>query len=302
VSSDSSRHRVAAGIALKLGAVGAFGIMFATVKIAGDAGVHSMETLFFRSVFALVPVVAFMVATRRLDLFRTQRPLGHLVRGTWGLSSMICGFAAVGLMPLAEFTTLTFAAPLFITALSVPVLGERVGKHRWAAVAVGFAGVLIALKPDPVHLVGLGPLLALAAAVGTAGAMLAIRQIGATEPGPTIAFYFTLYGAVVGAVTLPFVWTTPSLPIFAALVVCGLSGGVGQLMLSQAFRIAPAAVVAPFDYAALPWMSLIGYLMWKEVPSRATLIGGCVIVASGLYILWREVRVRRQGPTAGDMT
>lgn len=300
MSPESSRQHVLAGIALKLGAVGAFGVMFAMVKFAADAGVHAMEVLFFRSLFALFPVAAFIAWTGRPELFRTRRPWGHLVRGTSGLASMICGFAAVGLMPLAEFTTLTFAAPLFITALSVPVLGERVGKHRWAAVAVGFIGVLIALRPDPVHLVGLGPLLALAAAAGTAGAMLAIRQIGATEPGPTIAFYFTLYGAVVGAISLPFVWTTPSLPIFAALVVCGVSGGIGQLMLSQAFRIAPAAVVAPFDYAALPWMSLIGYVLWKEVPSSATLVGGGVIVASGLYILWREVRVRRQEPIAGD--
>jgi drug/metabolite transporter (DMT)-like permease len=244
VSDHLSRERVASGIALKLGAVVCMGLMYAMVKIAGDAGVHSMETLFFRSLFALVPIAVYVVATRRYSLLLTRRPVGHLVRGTIGIAAMIFTFAAIGMMPLGEFTAISFAAPLFITALSAPILGEKVGAHRWTAVAVGFVGVLVALRPDPVHLVGLGPILALAAALGTAGAMLAIRQIGATEPGTTIAFYFTLYGTAVGVLALPFVWTPVSPPILAALIASGLFGGVGQLLLSQAFRVAPATVEA----------------------------------------------------------
>jgi drug/metabolite transporter (DMT)-like permease len=286
---------VGAGIALKLGAVVAMGTMSALVKLAAERGAHTLEIVFFRNLFAFIPIVAYILATRGWTVLRTSRPLGHLVRAGIGISGMLCGFAALGLMPLAEFTAINFAAPLFITALSWPVLGEKVGPHRWAAVAVGFLGVLVMVRPDPVHLVGLGALLALGQALGTAGAMLAIRQLGATEPGPTIVFYFTLAATLVGAAGLPFVWTRPSPDLLLILVACGLTGGVGQLLLTQAFRLAPAAIVAPFDYAALLWAGVLGYAIWSETPSAATLGGGGVVVASGLYILWRETRLRDAG-------
>ncbi len=286
-------HRIGAGIALKLGAVIAMGLMSALVKLAAERGAHTLEIVFFRNLFAFIPLLAYILATRGWMVLRTSRPLGHLTRSAIGVSGMVCGFAAVGMMPLSDYTAITFAAPLFITALSQPVLGEKVGPHRWVAVVVGFVGVMVMVRPDPVNLIGLGALLALGQAFGTAGAMLAIRQLGTTEPGPTIVFYFTLAATLVGAAGLPFVWTRPSPELLLILVACGLMGGVGQILMTQAFRLAPAAIVAPFEYAALLWAGLLGFSLWGETPAATTLVGGTIVIASGLYILWRETRRSR---------
>lgn len=272
------------------------GSMSALVKLAAERGAPTFEIIFFRNLFAFIPIAGFIVATRGSAVLRTSRPLGHLTRASIGVAGMFCGFAALGLLPLSEFTALTFAAPLFITALSGPALGEKVGPHRWAAVALGFLGVLIMVRPDPHQIVNVGALLALGQALGTAGAMLAIRQLGTTEPGPTIVFYFTLAATLFGALGLPFVWVTPSRELLVILVLTGLTGGVGQLLLTQAFRIAPAAVIAPFDYTTLIWTGLIGHLIWNETPRWNAAIGAVVVAASGLYILWRETRRSAAAP------
>jgi drug/metabolite transporter (DMT)-like permease len=203
---------------------------------------------------------------------------------------MVCGFTAVGLLPLTQSTAISFSAPLFMTALSALILREHVDPHRWAAVAVGFVGVLIMVHPDPARLVSVGTLFALAAAVGTAGAMTAIREIGRTEPGPTIVFYFTLAGAVLGLASLPFGWVIPDMATLGLLIAGGLIGGIGQLFLTEALRRAPVAVVAPFDYTQLVWASLLGFLVWGETPKLSTLIGAVVVAGSGVYILLRETR------------
>jgi drug/metabolite transporter (DMT)-like permease len=128
--------------------------------------------------------------------------------------------------------------------------------------------------------------------------MVTIREIGKTERGPTIVFYFTLGGVAVGLASLPFGWVMPSPAILALLVVMGLIGGLGQMLMTEALRVAPVGVVAPFDYIQLIWASLIGFGVWGEVPQAATLAGAVVVAASGGYILWREIRVSRAGPPA----
>jgi drug/metabolite transporter (DMT)-like permease len=278
----------------RLGAVVAMGAMSALVKLAAERGAHTFEIIFFRNLFAFIPLIFYVGLTRSARALATTRPVGHLVRAAIGIFGMICGFSALALLPLTEFTAITFAAPLFITALSGPVLGEKVGPHRWAAVVIGFVGVVIMMRPDPVHLVSLGALLALGQAFGTAGAMLAIRQLGGTEPGVTIVFYFTLAATAVGAAGLPFAWTTPGPELLTILVMTGVAGGVGQMLLTQAYRIGPAALVAPFDYATLLWTGLLGYLIWSETPSLHTVVGGLIVIASGLYVLHREHLAHRE--------
>jgi drug/metabolite transporter (DMT)-like permease len=202
---------------------------------------------------------------------------------------MICGFTAVSLLPLTQSTAISFSAPLFMVALSALILKEPVSLQRWLAVAVGFLGVLIMVHPDPKQFVGVGVLFAIAAAIGAAGANIAIREISRTEPGPTIVFYFTLAGAAVGLASLPFGWVMPSPGVLGLLVAAGLIGGTGQLLLTEAIRRAPVAVVAPFDYTQLVWAGLIGFLVWGETPAMLTLIGAMVVATSSTYILWREI-------------
>lgn len=279
----------ALGILLRVLAMALMALLAAIVKFCAERGVPVLEIIFFRNAFAFIPVLLYIWKTTGFGVLRTRRPGAHLVRSGVGLTGMVCGFTAVSLLPLTQSTAISFSAPLFMVALSALILKEPVGLHRWMAVAVGFIGVLIMVHPDPRQFVGVGVLFAIAAAVGSAGAMIAIREISRTEPGPTIVFYFTLAGAVLGLASLPFGWVLPSPGTLALLVGAGLIGGTGQLLLTEAIRRAPVAVVAPFDYTQLVWAGMIGFLIWGETPAVLTLVGAMVVAASSTYILWREI-------------
>lgn len=287
------------GIILRVCAMACMAGLFGLVKVASERGVPIFETLFFRNAFAFIPIAIYIHRTTGFGVLRTSRPGGHAARALVGLTGMIGGFVAVSHLPLTEATALSFSAPLFMAALSVPLLKETVGPHRWAAVAVGFVGVLIMIRPDPANLANVGVIFAMIGAVGSALAMITIRQISVTEPGPRIVFYFTVAGAVAGLASLPFGWVMPDAGTFALLALMGLLGGVGQLLLTEAIRVAPVAVVAPFDYTQLIWASLFAFLVWGELPRALTLVGAGVVAASGLYILYRET-IRRGEPLGKD--
>lgn len=282
-------ERAALGIALRVAAMACFACLSAVVKWSGGRGIPTFEIVFFRNVFAFVPLGIYIWRTTGLDGLKTKRPLGHLTRSGIGLTSMVCGFSALQRLPLTDATAFQFAAPLFMTALSAVMLREQVGRHRWGAVLVGFIGVLIMTRPTgQVNAMGVG--LALAAAVCTAGAHVTIREISATERGATIVFYFTLAGVVLGLAGCLFAWKTPDALTFAMLVLGGLVGGVGQILLTQAVTVAPVGVVAPFDYTQLVWATLFSLMIWGELPHPATVAGALVVAASGVYILHREIR------------
>ena len=279
----------ALGILLRVLAMALMAVLAAIVKACAERGVPVLEIIFFRNAFAFIPVMLYIWRTSGFGVLRTRRPGAHLTRSAVGLTGMICGFTAVSLLPLTQSTAISFSAPLFMVALSALILKEPVSLQRWLAVAVGFVGVLIMVHPDPRQFVGVGVLFAIAAAIGAAGANIAIREISRTEPGPTIVFYFTLAGAAVGLASLPFGWVMPSPGVLGLLVAAGLIGGTGQLLLTEAIRRAPVAVVAPFDFTQLVWAGLIGFLVWGETPAMLTLIGAMVVAASSTYILWREI-------------
>lgn len=293
-ASRTATQHVALGIAYRVAAMACMASLSAMVKWCGGRGVPVFEIVFFRNAFAFVPLGLYIWRTTGPEVLRTQRPLGHLTRSAVGLAAMVCGFSAVQHLPLTEATAFQFASPLFMTALSALILHERVGRHRWGAVLVGFIGVLIMVRPSPGQADAVGIALALAGAFGAAGAMVAIRQIAGTERGPTIVFYFTAGGTVLGLVGSLFHWVTPD-PLTLVLLICGgLVGGVGQLLLTEALRVAPVGVVAPFDYTQLIWATGFGFLVWGELPHPATIAGALVVAASGVYILHREIRTFRR--------
>jgi drug/metabolite transporter (DMT)-like permease len=281
---------MALGIAYRVMAMACMACLSAIVKWTGSRGIPVFEIIFFRNAFAFVPLGLYIWHTTGFSVLKTQRPVGHMVRSAIGLTGMVCGFSAVQFLPLTEATAIQFASPLFMTALSALILHEPVGRHRWGAVLVGFVGVLIMVRPVPGHFNATGVSLAVASAVGAAGAKVAIRQIATTEKGPTIVFYFTLGGTALGLVGSLFGWVTPDLLTLALLILGGLIGGVGQLFLTEALRQAPVGVVAPFDYTQLVWATALGFLVWGELPHPATLVGALVVAASGIYILHREIR------------
>jgi drug/metabolite transporter (DMT)-like permease len=286
------------GIALRVTAMAVMAVMSALVKWCGAHGVPVFQIIFFRNAFAFIPLGIYIWRTTGPRVVLTRRPVGHLFRSAIGISAMVASFSALQYLPLTAATAFSFAAPLFMTMLSAALLRERVGPHRWAAVVVGFIGVLIMIRPDPHNMKLLGAGLALGGAFAAAGAMVTIREIGKTERGATIVFYFTLAGTLVGLASAPFGWLALSPGMFALLVLTGVLGGVGQLLLTAALRVAAVGVVAPFDYIQLLWASVIGFVVWGETPAVMDLAGAVVVAGSGGYILFRELRQLRASSAA----
>ena len=284
------KQRILLGIALRVGAMAALACLSALVKWTGSRGVPVFEIIFFRNFFAFVPLGLYVWRTTGFEVLKTTRPFGHMLRAAIGMTGMVCGFTAVQYLPLTEATALQFTSPLFMTALSALMLSEKVGRHRWAAVIVGFMGVLIMARPIPGQMNVTGFTLGMLSALGTAGAMVTIRQISDTERGPTIVFYFTLGATLLGLVGSAFHWVVPDPLTLAMLVLAGLIGGVGQLLLTEALRNAPVGIVAPFDYTQLIWATMFGLVVWGELPHPLTWVGAVIVAGSGVYILHRELR------------
>ena len=257
------------------------------------------EIVFFRNLFAFGPILAFMIWQGGFTL-RSHHLGGHLLRGLFGVSAMYCYFLSYKLLPLSDAIALGLSGPIFLTVLSIPFLGERVGVRRWSACIVGFIGVLVMTRPgagvwQPEALV---PLLA---AVFYALAMISIRKLTATESSGTIVFYFTLCATLAGLGTAPLgqidpdlAWAWPSGTEWLIVLLIGLMGGCGQILLTIAFRCAPVSVVAPFDYMALVYGFILGFIFFAEVPDAYLIIGGATVVASGIYIVHRETVVARE--------
>ena len=284
----ASEPTIGRGIASMLFAVMVFSTMDALIKWLAPS-YPLMEIVFFRSIFAFIPLLPSLLRQGSAP-FRTRRPLGQAGRALIGLGATICFFYAYRFLPLADVFGIAFAAPLFVTALSVPLLGERVGIRRWSAVLVGFAGVLVMVRPD----IGVADAATLITLLGTlcyAVSLVFLRNLGKSETTVSIVFYVTCTTTLASAIALPFVWITPSAVDLPLLILVGILGGIAQLAITRAFRLAPAAVVAPFDYTALPYAAALGYFVWGDVPEPIFLLGAAIVIGSGLYILHRETRL-----------
>jgi drug/metabolite transporter (DMT)-like permease len=268
-----------------------FSAMDVLIKLATETYAVN-QIVFFRSAVAFIPLIFFIHRAGGLEVLRTRRPWAHLWRSGCGVLAMVCFFASFDLLPLGEAVALGQAGPIFLTALSVPLLGEHVGIRRWTAVGVGFIGVLIMTRPGS-GLFDPAALLALGGAALYALAMISIRALSATERPATIVFYYTLTATLLGAASLPFEWRTPDLQGLVLLTAIGLLGGVAQMALTQAFRLAAVAVVAPFEYSGLVFAVAAGFLVWGDFPDVYVLTGAGVVVSSGLYILHRETILAR---------
>jgi len=274
------------GIASILAAMFLVSIADAAVKWLGHAGYAAAQIAFFRFLFALVPVAA-MVWHGGLMSLSTRRPMLHLLRVALALSMTICFFTGLRYLPLAEAVSIAFTAPLFVTALSRPLLGERVGARRWGAVCAGFLGAAFMLQPGTAAF-RVEALLVLIAALFFALTMLLTRRMSATETNVAILAYSTS-GACIGSIPFAVVaWEPPAMEHLWVFLLLGLVAGVGSYFMILAYRNAPAAVVASFDYTALIWASLFGWILWRETPGWEIWVGAAVIVGAGLYIIRRE--------------
>ncbi|QJE72101.1 DMT family transporter [Aerophototrophica crusticola] len=287
----AARPAALAGVGWFVLAIFCFGVMDAMIKVA-SADYGTWQIMFFRAAASILPVAVLVHWSGGVSSLRTKRLGSHVLRALVGLAAVYGFFTSFRLMPLADAYAIGFAAPLFMTALSVPVLGEKVGWRRWAAVLVGFAGVMVMLRPGQ-GVLSLTALVPLAAAFFYSLTMLYVRVLARTETNAAIVFYFLVtLAAVSGVVMLPD-WNTPDLAGFALLVAIGLVGGVAQIAFTQAFRLTAPSLLAPFEYTAMLWAVGFGYLLFGDIPDQAIWLGSAIVIASGLYIIHRESRVAR---------
>ena len=283
------------GIALKVASVCLFMAMASLIKTTADA-IPPGQAVFFRSLFAIPVIVAWLMI--RHDLahgLSTRNPLGHFWRGLVGTSAMGLGFAGLGLLPLPEVTAIGYAAPILVVVFAAMFLGEQVRIFRLSMVALGMGGVLIVLTPrfnvDPDTagaLEALGAMLVLLGAVFAALAQVFVRKLVQTERTAAIVFWFSVTATGLSLLTLPWGWAWPTPGQAAMLVAAGLLGGVGQILLTSAYRHADVSLIAPFEYTSMLLAIAVGYLVFAEVPSGTMLVGAVLIVVAGVAIILRE--------------
>jgi drug/metabolite transporter (DMT)-like permease len=290
---DASHERASrlTGIALMCGAVACFAMLDTTAKYL-NLYMSTLQVVWARYTGAfLFPFIVSNPWTRP-GLTRTTRPVLQLVRSVLLLASTLFNFMALRYLQLDEAIALVFSTPFFVAALSGPMLGEWVRWRRWTAIAVGFVGVLVVTRPGAASFQP-AALLSLSAALCYALYSIITRSLARTDSNETTLFYSNIVGALALLPVVPFVWTTPSDPLVIALMVAtGVIGSFGHYLLIAAHRLAPAAVLSPFIYTEIVLVIALGFLVFGDLPNRYTLTGAAIVVASGLYILHRERKVR----------
>ncbi|GJD53173.1 Pseudopaline exporter CntI [Methylobacterium crusticola] len=284
------------GIGLKVLSALTFTLMSAGVKALADR-FPTGEIVFFRSAFAILPLLVWLgwqggVAAA----VRTRNLRGHMLRSIIGACGMFAGFAGLSFLPLSDAVAIGYASPLLVVVLAALVLRERVRAYRWAGVIVGFLGVLIMLAP---HLElgasggagSTGALFACLAAVCSAAATIQVRKLTGTERTGAIVLYFFLFTALLGLATLALGWRMPGLGEFGLFVLVGVLGGIGQILLTESYRYGDASLVAPFEYTTMLWSLLIGWFVFGQLPQASIALGGGIVAAAGVFVVWRERRL-----------
>jgi drug/metabolite transporter (DMT)-like permease len=268
-----------------------FSVMDLLVKWSSDY--PTGEVLFFRGFFGLLPTY-FLIPKNKLKFFyATERAKEHLSRCLMGLIALIAIVVALRELPLAVVVSLSYAAPLFITVLSIFLLSEKVGVFRWLAVLIGFIGVIIIAEPG---FKGMNYFyfLPLIFCIGMAFVTITIRKLSTTEPIWLISIFFTITISIAGLVTIPMGWIMPNFQDFILLALIGVTGGSANLFLTQSYKLSEVSLVAPLKYLALIFAIIFGYLIWNEIPTVKTLIGASLVVLASLIIFRREIYYKKQ--------
>jgi drug/metabolite transporter (DMT)-like permease len=272
----------------------AFTLSFACIKALGK-DIPVQQVMFFRMFVGILVLTPMLLRAPR-SIWKSSRPFGHLYRILAGFASMMLLYWAAARMPLALLTATQFMMPLFVTMLSIPLLQESVGWRRALATLLGFGGVLLMIQPGEEGILGveLAYIAAIASALFYALAVIAMRQLGRTEPVLRTTLYFSAVAALASGIACLFGWVNPTLNQWLLLICTGIAGGIGQFAMVGAYKMAPATVVAPFDYMQMVWATAIGFIIWLEIPTIHTLLGASVVILSGFYIFRREAAVRKK--------
>jgi drug/metabolite transporter (DMT)-like permease len=289
--SAHNRERIGFGIACAL--LGMFGMamMDGCAKLL-SAGYAISQIVLVRNAISVLAVPVFIrLAGSSLAPLRCGRLDLIAWRTLTNLGAGFLFFTGLRYLPLADAFAITFAAPFLITALSVPYLGERVGMRRWIAVIVGFIGVVIVIQPGTASF-RIEALFPLGAALSYAMAMLIGRKMTREMSTSAIMFWPSAGAVLITLAMMPSQWQTPPLADFGLFIIMGLIGTLGMALITQGYRYAPAAVIAPFDYSVLIWGAILGWMIWHEAPGANIWIGSAVVMASGLYMVHRETKAK----------
>jgi drug/metabolite transporter (DMT)-like permease len=282
------REHIPLGILYMVGATIVFSASSACSKWL-VASYPAGEVLFTRSVVSLIACAAVILPTTGLVVFQTTRLRHHVARSFSQFISQSCLIIAFSLMPLAGAIAINFSAPLFAALVSIVLLKEKVGMARWGALLVGFVGVLIVTNPGA-EAFQIGALFALTNAVLYGTVTAAVRGMTATESAPTLTLYQIVLLTGFFALVAPFGFIMPTWEHWGLIVFNGLANAIGQYWWTKSLHLGPASAVAPFFYLSLVWAVLIGFAVWGDIPTIGLLIGSAIVVASGLFLLWREAR------------
>lgn len=285
-------------LALRLAAALALATMAMLVKLAGSRGVHLFEMIFWRQTITLPLILGGCALTGSLAGLRTQRIGAHLRRSVTGITGMCFVYGALILLPLAEATTLSFTTPLFAVVLAAVMWREKVGPVRWSAVALGFAGIVIAMQPGAnlIDVTIIGVVVGLIAALMVAVVSYQIQDLNRTESPQAIVAWFTALTIPVAALALPFVAKAHDPATWLIVVGIGLSGAIGQILLTASLRFGHAASVIVMDYSSLLWATFYGWAVFERLPTAALVLGAPLVIAAGLLVAWREHRLGKDRP------
>ncbi|MSP66866.1 MAG: DMT family transporter [Alphaproteobacteria bacterium] len=280
----------------------ALGVLLMAAAVVCYAGIDTVakwltqdyampQIVWVRYVVHLVLVLLCVGPVMGMRLFRTRQLPLQLLRGLLHVTTLSLAVAGLSFLPIADQIAITYVYPLLVTALAVPILGEKVGTRRWAAVAIGFVGTLVIIRPGSAVFTW-AALLPIAMAVAFALYLIATRYLGASDHPMTTLFYMAAVGAVTFAAVAPFFWRPPTGAGFMLMVLMGILGGVSHLLTIFAFRYAEASLLSPLGYTSLIWGTIAGYTVFDHLPDAWTIAGAGVVAASGIYVSYRESRVR----------
>ena len=250
------------------------------------------EVIFFRGFFGLIPIFLLIPRERLRNFYQTKRHKLHFQRCLSGLIALIAIFISLRKLPLATVVSISFAAPIFITIMSIFFLNEKVGMYRWLAVLVGFIGIIIITEPglNSFNIYYLYPIIF---CIGLSYVAIVIRRLSLTEPIWLIGFYFSFTIMMTSFLTLPYGWIMPSLKDFILLSLVGILGGAANLLLTQSYKFSEVSLVSPLKYLSLLFAIFFGYLIWNEIPGYKTLIGASLVILSSIIIFRREIYLKK---------
>ncbi|XGB22802.1 DMT family transporter [Streptomyces sp. II-2-2-2] len=284
---------------LMLGSTLAFGLMAIAIRYA-TRYVPTQEVAFFRNAFGLLALLPMLIRPGSAPL-RTQQLPRYFLRSAIGLASMLCAFWAIGHLPISQAISLSYSTPLFVTIAAVLWLGETVRLRRWAAVIIGFIGVLIIVRPGSTSFTP-GTLVAVGAAVLSSLVAIQIKQLTRVDSADTVVFYTYVFWVPLSLVPALFVWVWPTGLAWVWLVATGVLGTLGQLLWTRALRLGEVSALTPISFMQLPLVSLLGWLLFNETLDRWTVIGAAIILGANAYIAHREAvlarRAKSQAATA----